>query len=201
MSVPAGVRTRVVIIAQTRGGVAIPTVAVLNIRGDTRVTAILALSEFDYYALLGLIDTPSSSFTPAAFTSAYHRALLTHHPDKQHTPSPGLDTRGNDVITQIQAAYKILSSSTIRATYDRQLAHSRTLSGPRPAQIVSLEDFTEDGEGERRWTYGCRCGGTYVITEREMEDDRHLIGCRSCSEIVWVGYEVAEDEEWEGKNH
>ncbi|KZT22669.1 hypothetical protein NEOLEDRAFT_1157664 [Neolentinus lepideus HHB14362 ss-1] len=132
----------------------------------------------------------------------YHRALLIHHPDKQHSPSSSPDTNGNDTITQIQAAYKTLSSPTLRAAYDRQLAHSRIPTGPRPAQIVSLEDFTEEEGGERegRWTYVCRCGGTYVITEREMEDDRHLIGCGSCSEVVWVGYEVAEDEDGEGKN-
>ena len=28
-----------------------------------------------------------------------------------------------------------------------------------------------------------------------MEDDRHLVGCNSCSEVVWVGYQVVEDDE------
>jgi diphthamide biosynthesis protein 4 len=27
-----------------------------------------------------------------------------------------------------------------------------------------------------------------------MDAGRHLVGCESCSEVVWVGYEPANDE-------
>ena len=50
-------------------------------------------------------------------------------------------------------------------------------------------------EGPLRWTYGCRCGGLYVITEDDMEAGQHLVGCISCSEVLWVGYELAEGGE------
>ncbi|TFK56347.1 hypothetical protein OE88DRAFT_1740870 [Heliocybe sulcata] len=133
--------------------------------------------------------------------AAYHRALLLHHPDKQIPNTvnsrPHTHTNGNDAITLIKEAYATLSSPALRAAYDTELASSRGHSGPRPAQLVSLEDFAEkepDDRGVIHWTYGCRCGGFYVITEQEMEEDKHLVGCGSCSEVVWVGYEIAEEE-------
>lgn len=77
--------------------------------------------------------------------------------------------------------------------------------GPRPAQVISLEDFEEgghsnhggsgiEGDGESAWHHGCRCGGIYIITGEDMEKGHHIVGCNSCSEVVWVGYELREDE-------
>ena len=141
----------------------------------------------------------SKSATATEIKLAYHRALLLHHPDKQHLNglSAG-DANGTaqDVdIGLIQQAYTTLSSSSLRQAYDAKRAAS---AGPRPAQVVSLEEFDEEaevgGDGSA-WTYACRCGGKYVIRETDMERDQHLIGCSGCSEVVWVGYEVAEDED------
>lgn len=107
-------------------------------------------------------------------------------------------------IGLLKEAYATLSSPERRDAYDQMLKtqqarpqyHPTSASGPRPAQVISLEEFEEvvDGSGaEDVWRYGCRCGGTYEITEADMERDRHLIGCGWCSEVVWVGYEAAED--------
>jgi diphthamide biosynthesis protein 4 len=79
----------------------------------------------------------------------------------------------------------------LRAKYDARRTEQSSL--PRPAQVVSLEDFTES-DNNIAWTYPCRCSGIYVITEEEMEKAQHLVGCSSCSEVVWVGYELAADE-------
>jgi diphthamide biosynthesis protein 4 len=66
--------------------------------------------------------------------------------------------------------------------------------GPRPAQIVSLEEFKEEEAttGIVSWYYECRCGGGYRISEQNLERGQHLLGCGNCSEVVWVGYELAE---------
>lgn len=90
----------------------------------------------------------------------------------------------------LKTAYETLSDPELRAKYDA--TRSRHPSGPRPAQIISLEEF-EELENES-WRYGCRCGGHYVISEEMMEREQHIIGCNSCSEVVWVGYELAEDD-------
>ncbi|KAL0951857.1 hypothetical protein HGRIS_008517 [Hohenbuehelia grisea] len=123
----------------------------------------------------------------------------------------------------IKEAYETLAAPDARATYDAQLraaaAQERSSTGPRPAQVVSLEDFVEvraptlNADAERSvvyhsspplmhdedevsyYWYACRCGGQYRITPEEMEADQHLVGCTGCSEVVWAGYEVCEDEE------
>ncbi|KAG1831667.1 hypothetical protein DFJ58DRAFT_871536 [Suillus subalutaceus] len=106
-------------------------------------------------------------------------ALLASHPDKRSFSSaiPPVD-------------YTTLSNVSSRVAYDNILRSARvkTSTGPRPAQVISLEDFEEAEEGV--WTHACRCGGTYRIIEEDMDAGRHLVGCESCSEVVWVGYEL-----------
>lgn len=61
----------------------------------------------------------------------------------------------------------------------------------RPAQVISLEEFEEDPIDSNVWTYPCRCGAVYRITENDMDNGIHLNGCTGCSELVWVGFELA----------
>ncbi|KAI9438433.1 hypothetical protein BJY52DRAFT_548644 [Lactarius psammicola] len=149
----------------------------------------------DYYTLLGI--TPSAS--PDTIKAAYHRALRRLHPDKQRQcaddPSPSVN------IGLLQDAFLTLSTTTQRAAYDARCELSR--KAPRPAQVVSLEDFDlSDSEGPGGvisiWSLACRCGGMYKVTEDDLERGRHLVGCENCSEVVWVGYEMVEEVSGEG---
>ncbi|KAH7916376.1 hypothetical protein BJ138DRAFT_995611, partial [Hygrophoropsis aurantiaca] len=150
-----------------------------------------------FYQVLGLVQTASAS----DIKLAYHRALLLWHPDKRLGPSSlsDVNTCGVDVDL-IKEAYNALSCAATRAEYDALLKRTRSLNqnGPRPAQVISLEDFKEtEAEGDcasMTWTHTCRCGGIYRINEEDMEAERHLVGCSSCSEVVWVGYEIAQDD-------
>jgi len=98
-------------------------------------------------------------------------------------------------IGLLKQAYETLSLPASRAVYDATRTHAaaQRKTGPRPAQVVSLEEFDEVDGDETRWTYPCRCGGTYAIAVPDMEAERHLVGCSSCSEVVWVGYELVEE--------
>ncbi len=152
-----------------------------------RLHTLDASQETDYYAILSVARTASSS----EIKQAYHRALLLHHPDKRPTSRNGMPNIDVDLLKK---AYSILSSSELRAKFDATRAVCS--GGPRPAQVVSLEEFTEieDSGEEITWVHDCRCGGRYIIRENDMERGQHLVGCNSCSEVVWVGFEVAEDE-------
>lgn len=142
----------------------------------------------DYYELLSV----SRGASIAEIKAAYHRALLIFHPDKQ---LPSTASRTVDIAT-LKNAYTALSSPRIRAQYDAQLRDTLSTTGPRPAQIISLEEFAEEATtGSGSWCYQCRCGGYYRVSEGDLERGQHLIGCDSCSEVVWVGYQLAEGME------
>lgn len=98
-------------------------------------------------------------------------------------------------ITLIKEAYNTLSTPQLRAQYDSKVQSQCAPAGPRPAQIISLEEFEEETLANgTRWRYDCRCGGSYGIDEDDMERGQHLVGCVNCSEVVWVGYEMVQDE-------
>jgi len=126
-------------------------------------------------------------------SAAYHRTLLRLHPDKQRRPSADDPVPSSADIGLLQDAFLTLSTTPQRAAYDAQCELSR--KAPRPAQVVSLEDFDFSGA---EWCLTCRCGGLYRVTEDDLERGRHLVGCEACSEVVWVGYEIVEDVSGEG---
>lgn len=189
----------------------------------------------DFYTLFQIPRNAS----PSDIKFAYHRTLLRLHPDKlqQSRPTPHHSAlvavnAANSICTDpppteaasvdvalLKEAYRTLSDVGLRAVYDgslRREEHARS-RGPRPAQVVSLEEFTpieteteaeetggsgtgtpvEGDAAQASWWYGCRCGGTYRITQDDLESGTHLVGCESCSEVIWVGYEEAEDEDEE----
>jgi len=165
-----------------------------------------------HYELLQI--SPSSSLSSADIKAAYHKALLKFHPDKavlsslkpihhnrqcQSLDQPAQEHKTDIDIAQLKEAYITLSSPHLRAEYDFKLADELLNNGggrgPRPAQIISLEEFEERLDGF--WCHACRCGGDYIISEKDMEKGCHLVGCNSCSEVVWVGYEIVEDLEAE----
>ncbi len=130
--------------------------------------------------------------------AAYHRALLKYHPDKQSTAisrqTADPPSSQHSDIGLLKIAYETLTSPDLRSKYDAHRAQKA--AAPRPAQVVSLEDFTELDDGSR-WAYGCRCSGTYLISEADMDRGQHLVGCTSCSEVIWVGYEPVDEDEGE----
>jgi len=144
----------------------------------------------NYYELLQVTRTAS----PAEIKAAYHRLLLSHHPDKLDA-SRDSPARTDVDIGRLKEAFTTLFSPESRMKYDSELVHPHLSSSrSRPAYIVSLEDFDDLGQV---WAYECRCGGQYTIGEEDMEKDVHLIACSSCSEAIWVGYEVCPSDDHE----
>ena len=147
----------------------------------------------NYYSLLRI----ARSASPNTIKAAYHRALLRVHPDKirQRADDPSQLTD----VGLIHEAFLTLSSATLRSAYDARDFLSRR-TDPRPAQVVSLDQFecsdmegSDGGVVSTCWTLGCRCGGKYEVTEEHLERGLHLVECGSCSEVIWVGYEVVKE--------
>ena len=142
----------------------------------------------DYYSLLRI----TRSASPNTIKAAYHRALLHLHPDK-------LRQRADDPVQLtdvglLHDAFVTLSSPALRTAYDARDELSRT--GPRPAQVVSLDQFDYAGDSDSvisTWTLACRCSGKYKVTEDDLERGLHLVGCGDCSEVIWVGYEMVQE--------
>ncbi|KAK0433973.1 hypothetical protein EV421DRAFT_1909687 [Armillaria borealis] len=128
----------------------------------------------DFYQVLSI----SRSASLPEIKVAYHKMLLQHHPDKNVLRKDG---QARVDVTVIKEAYFILSDPVSRL------------------QVISLDDFDEEpsmnDSDYSAWKYKCRCGGVYTITEKEMESGHHSIACSSCSEVIWVGYELAGEEE------
>jgi len=154
----------------------------------------LALEKLDstertvnFYQLLSV----SRDASLADIKAAYHRVLLESHPDKR-----GTHKSVNHVdIALIKEAYTTLSNTELRVAHDSQLNQRSYTTAPRPAQVVSLEEFDDENSPDSEegpWRYACRCGGSYSITASLMDKGEHLIACNSCSEVIWVGYELVE---------
>lgn len=154
--------------------------------------------EHDFYTILDL--KPDASLQE--IKTAYRKALLEHHPDKSaksvksaksSTTAPSQLQKDLDII---RLAYITLSNQPSRQEYDdSRTAHADNAEkmGPRPSNIVSLDDFEEkEVEDGIQWTYSCRCGGHFTLTEELLERDVHLVICDSCSEAIFVGYELQE---------
>ncbi|CCA76499.1 hypothetical protein PIIN_10492 [Serendipita indica DSM 11827] len=149
-----------------------------------------------YYELLGVSKQASSE----QIKRAYHQALLRHHPDKQTGRSVQKDEESRQYSTlfpdvdALRKAYETLSNPTLRLAYDQSLKTKSHRTEPRPANVVSLDEFDESETSEGTlWSYPCRCGGAFVVSEALLEKDVHLVGCDCCSEFLWVGYEVEDD--------
>jgi diphthamide biosynthesis protein 4 len=151
----------------------------------------MSMSKQNYYDLLQVPRTAPL----ADIKASYHRLLLFHHPDKSYS-SKGNSTQMDIDIGSLKEAFVILSSPESRMRYDSELCSrpdpplSRSKS--RPAHIISLGDFEDLG---KVWAHDCRCGGQYTIEEADMENDVHLVSCSSCSEVIWVGYEVCHSDD------
>ncbi|XP_061628889.1 dnaJ homolog subfamily C member 24 isoform X2 [Phyllopteryx taeniolatus] len=136
--------------------------------------------EKDLYAVLGA--SPSDSLQQ--LRHRYQKLALQCHPDRLGDVCDSEAESGMKMFLEIDAAWKILS---------------RELKQDWPVDcIVSLEDMTWD-QDECVYTYCCRCGGQFNLTEEEMkwrqendveektnESQHVVVCCDTCSLSVYV---------------
>jgi len=161
----------------------------------------------DYYTVLGL--SAAAQLSPDTLRTAYRCALLLHHPDKavvQQTVqgSPEI-SRHCFTVDQITEAYETLSDPVLKSSYDEGLRRTRArlVTNERSRNGAGLETFDlEDLEfdtSSQRWSRKCRCGGTYNVSEQELEEaasEAEVIACcHGCSLCIRVTFDtVCEDD-------
>ena len=79
---------------------------------------------------------------------------------------------------------QVLSSPTLRAMYDQELAaQALQVSSIPVADEVDFHDMTEEaGPQGIKYSLECRCGGAYTVSALEMAADNDLVlPCSNCS--------------------
>ncbi|XP_059147538.1 DPH4 homolog isoform X2 [Physella acuta] len=120
---------------------------------------------------------------------AYTQLILKYHPDKtpQKHNLPASQTNTEKFI-QVDRAWKILSDPELRAQFDAKW-YERSLVQDLPIQeTVHIKDFDFDS-CENVYTYPCRCGSCYVLSELESQVRFDIVCCETCSLTVQVIYE------------
>ena len=148
---------------------------------------------------------------PVTLKAAYRRALLVHHPDKEHSlssetlSSVGKQPKHVYSVDQIMKAYETLSSVSKREEYNRQLEdHTKRLNiGIKDPYHAGVETFDLDqliyDDNTAVWHRGCRCGDEsgYTLAESDMEKEAEhgeiYIACKGCSLSIRILFEVAPD--------
>jgi len=137
----------------------------------------------DFYQVLEVEKDASFNQVKAA----YQRMVLQHHPDKKKDDQDG----ENGQFLRIQEAWETLKDEERRKQYDISLEAQRLKQrGPMTAE-VDLDEMVYHEEGEYR--YRCRCGGDYVISEKDLENGCEIVGCNNCSLLIKVLYSVEFD--------
>ncbi|KAF9207655.1 Diphthamide biosynthesis protein 4 [Haplosporangium sp. Z 27] len=146
----------------------------------------------DYYAIL---DIPQDA-NLAEIKLQYQKLLLIHHPDKQQQ-NQSLQTPSSISalipLQDIREAWECLRQPAQRAFYDSSLKAQRLRANGQVNDDIDLDDM-EYNEETGSYSLPCRCSGEYVVSEDELELGVDTVACSTCSLIVRIHYEVAEEE-------
>lgn len=120
----------------------------------------------DLYAVLGA--TPSDSVQQ--LRSRYQQLALQYHPDRLRGECETEVESGLKKFLEVDAAWRILSDQDSRRQYDlERRAQELKQDGPVDSTVY-LEDMTWDKD-EGVFTHCCRCGGEFIISVEEVEEE------------------------------
>ncbi|KAL1918757.1 uncharacterized protein VTP21DRAFT_2779 [Calcarisporiella thermophila] len=136
-----------------------------------------------------LLQVPETA-TAAQIKQQFQKLILKHHPDKQ----TDIHSQSSDWSQRILEAYDILRRPETRTAYDAELKAKKSKELGIINGEIDLDEMMYD-ETEDLYTYTCRCGGLYTITEEDMEIGAEIVQCSSCSLRMRILYEIAPLEE------
>uniref|UniRef100_A0A1A7YRI6 DnaJ (Hsp40) homolog, subfamily C, member 24 n=1 Tax=Iconisemion striatum TaxID=60296 RepID=A0A1A7YRI6_9TELE len=120
--------------------------------------------EKDLYAVLGA--SPSDSVQQ--LRHRYQQLALKYHPDRLE------GEHSSEGFVELNEAWRLLSDQNMRRQYDLQ-RRAQELKQDCPVDCsVCLEDMMWD-QGHCVYTYCCRCGGAFNISQEEVEEETRLM--------------------------
>ncbi|KAJ2555314.1 hypothetical protein IWW35_000780 [Coemansia sp. RSA 1878] len=140
----------------------------------------------NHYLVLGV--SPTS--THEEIKRAYYALSRQIHPDKQLNKAIDSPTVK---FHQLSVAWEVLSDATKRREYDRQLNTHQNRNRGVVQDEVDLDDMDFDPK-DCSYTYLCRCSGTYVISEDDLEAGCEIAPCTGCSLKIRVLFEAVDEE-------
>uniref|UniRef100_W5MB15 DnaJ homolog subfamily C member 24 n=1 Tax=Lepisosteus oculatus TaxID=7918 RepID=W5MB15_LEPOC len=136
----------------------------------------------DWYAVLEA--SPSDSLQE--LKQKYQKLALLYHPDKQSPDvPPGEVEQCVQRFIEVDQAWKILGNEETKKNYDLQRHAAELKQGWPIDAYVRLEDMTWQDD-EQAYLYGCRCGGEYMMSKEEAEENVSVICCDTCSLSIEV---------------
>ncbi|EGC28867.1 hypothetical protein DICPUDRAFT_13347, partial [Dictyostelium purpureum] len=140
----------------------------------------------NYYETLKVsIDAPYEEIK-----KSYRKLVLLYHPDKISNDHSSFNSDSGNVankeFNEIQKSWETLKDDALRKQYDALL-----LEQQRQKYSVSDEvdlDDMEYLEEEGQYTYPCRCGDQYIITEDQLSEGNDVVCCSGCSLSIKIIY-------------
>jgi len=108
----------------------------------------------------------------------YQELVLKYHPDKQENSLPA-------TFLEIDKAWKILRDPEQRKLYDDQLAHTRLSEQPLIYATLTVSDLDRHDD-TLNYSYICRCGGLYSISQTEVGLEDCFVHCEDCSLVIHI---------------
>lgn len=163
----------------------------------------MQIGQDDYYTILGL-SIPhyphDTTVSPESLKSAYRKALLLNHPDRNPAQQPATSF----TVDQIIQAYETLANPASRLKYyealSKQTSNSGLAKGTERSAVETFDleelQYRESAQGGV-WERPCRCGSTYQVNEKQLEevasDGEIVVGCRGCSLSIKITFDAVEE--------
>ncbi|XP_014493417.1 DPH4 homolog [Vigna radiata var. radiata] len=105
--------------------------------------------------------------------ASYRSAVLSLHPDKllKSSETSNSNEINGERFLKVQKAWEILSDSSSRSCYDKELRSTRQdFLAAEVAEDLSLEDMMVEDAGEAlELLYQCRCGDYFSVDSLELK--------------------------------
>ncbi|CAM9730989.1 unnamed protein product, partial [Chrysoparadoxa australica] len=115
-----------------------------------------------------------------------------YHPDKVKDKLDGPEKNAGvgQMFRRIQEAWETLRDPVLREEYDKKLDElARPCVISERVQLSSMSRDEVDGEEELLYTYPCRCGELYEVSDEELREGFDVVSCGGCSLHIQVAME------------